>query len=170
LVLWNNKIYFVAQLKIANHQLYATEGKVGDATLITPEGSSFIPGALTVNSYTPSVPVVSGDKLYFAAKYDYSTGNELYTITSTGTGVNTETENLSPIAIYPNPATTSFSLSGISENYKISVFNNLGQIYLKKNNFTSGQSIDVSTWAPGLYFIHIQNSTQFKTLPMIVTE
>lgn len=60
------------------------------------------------------------------------------------------------ISVFPNPASTILHISDVKPSgNNIVVTNGIGQIMLHQESLSEATSIEVSTWAPGLYKIHI---------------
>lgn len=56
------------------------------------------------------------------------------------------------LTVYPNPVTNSLNISGVN-TAQVEIINNIGQV--SKLQIDSDQSIDVSSLAPGYYFIQV---------------
>ncbi len=70
-------------------------------------------------------------------------------------------KNNTAFSLYPNPATTGFTINLNSANDKkitgISITDmNDKNVYSKKTNIISGQSINCSSFTPGIYFVTMQ--------------
>lgn len=76
-------------------------------------------------------------------------------VTRDFTGV--ENNNLSDISIYPNPVSDIIYIDN-AEGSKIEIYNTLGKLVLKIDCATSNQSVDLSKYAEGNYFIRINES------------
>ena len=57
------------------------------------------------------------------------------------------------IQIFPNPASHTFSIQGVSNSYGIKVYNTAGQLILQQDR--PNAEVGVQDWLPGLYFVHI---------------
>ena len=74
------------------------------------------------------------------------------------TTLGVEDEKLAKVLVSPNPFETQVNISGLSldqADYKIDVFNQLGQKVIEKNEFT--EQLDLQFLSKGLYFLTIEN-------------
>jgi hypothetical protein len=77
-------------------------------------------------------------------------------------------ESNTAFSIFPNPASSSLTIKSGTTNATVTVLNTLG-VVVNEFNHNGGQvTIDVSSLSKGLYFIHLQSSTGFKTRSMVV--
>lgn len=67
-----------------------------------------------------------------------------------------QSDNFNNISVYPNPAKNSITITGV-ENYEITILNVQGQILKTVLHSKSIESIDVSEFADGLYFLILEN-------------
>ena len=67
------------------------------------------------------------------------------------------------ITLFPNPAHNYFTISGITENYTITIRDELGAVYATYLTNTD-VVIDTTTLPTGLYFISIQNNSNANVL------
>jgi hypothetical protein len=73
--------------------------------------------------------------------------------------------------ISPNPASTSFTISGIDNIIEIKVMNSLGlEVGSSREpvGANTSQAIDISTLASGVYFAHCRTATGVVTKPFVV--
>ncbi len=101
----------------------------------------------------------AGETVYIAFRHFNSRDNFhllIDDITILSTSETTEiTENIaSTIAIYPNPANNIVTISN-AENQSVVVLNTLGQIVSTIENATENQTIDVTNFATGTYFVKV---------------
>ncbi|MGJ8592305.1 MAG: T9SS type A sorting domain-containing protein [Aquaticitalea sp.] len=68
-----------------------------------------------------------------------------------------EDNNSDTISIFPNPTTDELYFKGITNSMTISVFDALGKIMVNKT-LEMNQSLDVSSFAAGIYIIKFENS------------
>ena len=106
-------------------------------------------------SYTPTA-----EGSYYVAVYDsavcnyYSSApyNFLFTALSNSIQKN-ET-----IGIYPNPAGNQITIYNLqSTKYSLTIQNTLGEIVFTKNNFAASETIDVSNYESGVYFVKVND-------------
>lgn len=72
-----------------------------------------------------------------------------------------ETENIS---IFPNPVSNTFTISGINDFQRLSIYSIDGRL-VKHEMVSSGQSIDISELPQGLYYANI-NKQNFKLIKL----
>lgn len=61
------------------------------------------------------------------------------------------------IALYPNPATHQIDISGLKGNETVKMFDSAGRILKTQQVMNTTQSIDLTNFATGLYFINVIN-------------
>jgi hypothetical protein len=131
--------------------------------------------------------MVVSDQLWLSVSPESGSGNSTITLTATanptnsiksatimvsGLGVSAKTIlvtqdagiitgineiNKSEISIYPNPASTTLFVKGLTQDSTISIFNSNGKLLLSKQN-TSNQ-IDISNLEDGIYIIKFVDKT-----------
>lgn len=70
---------------------------------------------------------------------------------------------LEQVALSPNPAKSDIrlSVSGTCNNFKGSVYDELGKLIIKEVNMTNGEAnVNISQLAEGTYFLHLTDDTQ----------
>ncbi|MFN5182301.1 MAG: T9SS type A sorting domain-containing protein [Bacteroidota bacterium] len=66
------------------------------------------------------------------------------------------------IRVYPNPATSYFTLeTQTSEELKLSIFNSLGQEVLRNKKYKSGNLIQLTGISEGVYWFELRNENSF---------
>ena len=76
--------------------------------------------------------------------------------------------NLSNVVLYPNPVKNNFTVKGLdTSTYQLQIVSIQGQVIKEVNNFQNEQTIAIDELANGIYFVKIQNGTQFKTIKII---
>jgi len=73
--------------------------------------------------------------------------------------------------ISPNPASTSFTISGIDYLYEVKVMNSLGMEIVRERDLISAsplQVIDISNLASGVYFVQCRTVIGVVTKPFVV--
>jgi hypothetical protein len=66
------------------------------------------------------------------------------------------------IRVYPNPANNQITIYNIpSTKLTLTIQNTLGEIVFTKNDFSASETIDVSGFASGVYFVRV-NQTSIK--------
>jgi hypothetical protein len=85
------------------------------------------------------------------------------------TSVNEQPAASDGIELYPNPTSTSFTLSGVEGVASVRLVNSIG-IEVKQFSILNSQfSIDMSGLANGLYFVNIRTATGATVKPIIVS-
>jgi len=69
--------------------------------------------------------------------------------------------------MYPNPSSGIVVIESGTKNCNIKVFNQLGQILYHVKSESGNESIDMSNWDNGIYFVEIQNSDNRKIQKLI---
>ncbi len=72
-------------------------------------------------------------------------------------------------SIYPNPASTSITISSDEQIQKLVISNSLGKTLLQVDKPSNNSKVDISAFAPGIIFVKIVTSTQQSTQKVIVT-
>lgn len=81
-----------------------------------------------------------------------------------------ESYDLSNVILYPNPVKNNFTINGLdSSAYHLQIVSIQGQVIKEVKNFQNEQTIAIDELANGIYFVRIQNGTQFKTIKIIKT-
>jgi hypothetical protein len=81
-------------------------------------------------------------------------------------------ENLNSdlIAVYPNPSTGIFQISGIEDNnssYDVSVCNLLGANIYNFSNINKNQAINIADAAPGIYLVKVKSNNAISTFKVL---
>ncbi len=142
-IAFNNKLYFFVHSGSTNYALYRTDG--------TKAGTEVVLQDLVAN--TNQFVTAVGNSLYFNGA---STGNwsndELWRLTDFPTGV-TEIKKVITTTIYPNPATTTFSIK--TENLDtttVKLYSITGQLMLQTKETNN---INIARLPAGIYTVHI---------------
>ena len=100
----------------------------------------------------PRGVVFSGDILYIAE----ASAGKISKLNLVTVSINQIVENNSPMTIFPNPATNTIQVSGLTriENYKI--YNVLGKQILE-GNITNAGNINIISLTKGVYFFKLDN-------------
>lgn len=72
------------------------------------------------------------------------------------------------ISLYPNPSGGVFTISGLTQNVKLRVFNSTGQIILSREINTGNIQLDLTNETRGIYFIELdlEGGTLYKKLTL----
>ena len=69
--------------------------------------------------------------------------------------------------MYPNPSTNSTLFFSVQQDAKISVYNILGKLVLKKAISQTKNSIDISSLTSGVYLVKVHLGNQFITKKLL---
>jgi hypothetical protein len=129
----------------------------------------------TVNSPLPNnnVQLVfadSKDNIWFSTNRESGVFNENgLSIPLAPSAVEEQPAPYEGIHLYPNPTSTSFTLSGVEGVSSVRLVNSIG-IEVKQLSIVNSQlSIDVSDLANGLYFVNIRTATGATVKPIMVS-
>ena len=139
----NGYLYFAANDGTNGSEVWRTDGTVPGTTML----NQICPGSC---SSAPEKFYQNGNTLYFMA-YEPSTGRELYKL-DLPTGISTVTND--DTRIYPNPVTDVLTVTNLDYNADLLITNLLGEVIIKTKADTDIKTIDVSRFAPGMYFIN----------------
>ena len=78
-----------------------------------------------------------------------------------------EGNSLETVTLYPNPTSDVLTISNL-ENATIEIYNLLGQVMTIKTNSSNQETIDVSGYRSGTYFIKISNQELTTTKKFVV--
>lgn len=69
------------------------------------------------------------------------------------------------IDLYPNPVASFVTISGnLMVNATVKIFNNIGQLMLRKENQNTTLTIDVASFKTGIYFVEVNQNRYSRTL------
>lgn len=103
--------------------------------------------------------------------FDAETPMQITRLRPRASSVGEESVISQDITISPNPASTTFTISGIDNISEIKVMNSLGMevaIRSESVNTNSSQIIDISTLASGVYFAQCRTAKGVVTKPFVV--
>lgn len=163
-----SQLYFSATNPFNNNAnaLYTTDG--------TSSGTTIIAGTVTNPNGSRQVgdKVVYKGELFFAGKYEVSTGIELYKYNAGCFS------NLNPVStqhlfsVFPNPATEYIALKSDEVlSYKVSLLNLQGQV-LKTAYLVEGTDllIGLTSLETGCYLLKLENEDWVKTMRFVKTD
>ncbi len=162
----NPQIDSIEMLKLSFTKFDLAENDV----LKVYQGSNSNPSLVLVGEYTkdnePStIRNWNGNKFYLVFETDgegQADGWEAYYTTFTS-GV--ETNTLTGISLYPNPANETININGIS-NSNVAIYDIYGKL-IKEYSDMNSSTIDISDMSDGVYFMNISNKDGIKTLKFI---
>ncbi len=143
----------------------------------------------TWTTYTPSnSPISAGDMAYVQNEQPMLMQDKnkniwmlihetFYVFNPTGlvdiplapSGVDEQPAPSDGITLYPNPTSTTFTISGISSVLGYNIVNTMGMEVLPPQEFVSGkQEVDVSGLVAGVYFVQMRTASGMMTKPIVV--
>lgn len=87
--------------------------------------------------------------------------NWVNTVADTALSVNTFENNTTGLNLYPNPATTTIKLNGLTTNKKYAIYNTLGAI-VKSGTVANNTEVEIASLAKGMYFIKLDDTRTLK--------
>ena len=109
-------------------------------------------------AYVNSIVKGTNDTYYVMGNFLYYNGkkvNPIIRIHGLTAGINeVEKEN---VKVYPNPATNSITFTGIYKDFKLTIFNAIGQIVLQKKLITSNTTLNIESFQRGMYYFQLIN-------------
>lgn len=77
----------------------------------------------------------------------------------------------SAIKVYPNPASTQLNIDNLqNENFQSYSFYDTAGKSIEQGALEQQTRIDISTWGPGIYFLHLTNTEQILQIRKVVIE
>jgi hypothetical protein len=111
-------------------------------------------------------------RIVFTAFDGQSTGNAYFNIEKLGTvGLSEAISDKETVVLYPNPTSDNFTIkftTNSDEVYNVNLFNNQGELVLKKTKINNTVNIDVQDLPKGIYFYQIISKSIQKTGKLIV--
>ncbi len=133
----------------------------------TMDAQTFTEGeaqALAMNSFTRADYTFEGWATTAAGTAEYADGAD-YTATADATLYavwdvvsSIEDDMYNSISVYPNPANSIITVAN-AENANIVVMNIIGEVVTVINSASSNQTIDISNYAAGTYFVKVDSKT-----------
>lgn len=159
----NLRTWSLAYLDSAGTSTWGNGQTLGSDTLAIIERIGGLPRRFGVYGYDCYGPI---DPAFFRLRH-YSDG-QIATGMDLGCDIvlrSAEYSNASHTTLLPNPGTDHFQLSGLgSSSAQVDVHDALGRICFSTGNYRSGERIGTETWAPGIYYVTVINTTQSRTL------
>lgn len=81
----------------------------------------------------------------------------------TNVAIASTSTNKKNLLIYPDPSSGKFTISGVSGDSEIKVYDSFGQLVVSKNHFDKVAEIDISNQAQGVYFVYVISKTSVET-------
>lgn len=79
-----------------------------------------------------------------------------------GCVLSTTKNNVESVLLYPNPATNQLTISAISKDDEITIYDLTGKLLLLKKTQSSTETIDITAFHRGIYLITLRNESQIK--------
>ena len=73
-----------------------------------------------------------------------------------GCNVSVDEIDQGDFSIYPNPASSYFTIEGLNEPYEISIYNSLGQLLYQKETVGVSADVDIRDFGNGMLFVRIE--------------
>lgn len=113
----------------------------------------FLHGKL--NAIVPTQPDIEQINVWSSVDLSASTTNGI------------ETDEVSTLSIFPNPATDNLSIESINAT-SIHILNAVGQVVYSNSNPISIETVDVSTFETGIYIVEVKNNETITTKKLII--
>ncbi|NVN94562.1 MAG: T9SS type A sorting domain-containing protein [Bacteroidetes bacterium] len=113
---------------------------------------------LGIPPYVNSIVKGSNDNYYVMGSFTHYNGvkvNPIIRIHGLSVGIN-EVEK-EKVKVYPNPAINSITFTGIYKDFKLTIFNAIGQIVLQKKLITSNTTLNIESFQRGMYYFQLIN-------------
>ena len=154
--------------------LIANYGKTNDISNNTwvPNDTDFVSIQIELDSILTDtsvrIGIVSDYKNYVASGKWYI--NNLSICGESSLRINEYVKNNNGIVVYPNPAheTVNVILDEGPNQYKLSIFNSVGQLVFESSVFENNYTIDISDYAKGIYSLHCVRSSKILTSKFII--
>jgi ELWxxDGT repeat protein len=142
----NGIVYFSASDATNTEGLWKSDG--------TSSGTIYLGGDVTYAKYLTNV---SG-KLFFSG-YDGTHGQELWTL-NTSTGISQIGNLNTSIFIFPNPASSSFTIRSSSQlpNAQVEIYNLLGEKMYSTGLTNKQQTVKIETLVNGIYIVKVKDA------------
>ena len=147
LFVFNNQLLFTADNGSNGHELWTSDGTTNGTTMI--EDLNPGPGIGIDNLAF----MVVNNKLLFPAS-NGTTGFELYEYNSTSTSVTGSVKPAS-IHLYPNPASSSLTLSADRRDMRLAIYNTQGIMVKDCSSIQDKDLINIEDLDKGLYLVHV---------------
>ncbi|NVN96198.1 MAG: T9SS type A sorting domain-containing protein [Bacteroidetes bacterium] len=108
--------------------------------------------------YINSIVKGNNDNYYVMGYFTHYNGvhvNPIIRIHGLSVGINEA--NKENVKVYPNPATNSITFTGIYKDFKLTIFNAIGQIVLQKKLITSNTTLNIESFQRGMYYFQLIN-------------
>ncbi len=136
----------------------------GEGTMAAQTFTEGVADALTMNDFTRTdytfegwATTATGSVMYAdGANYTATADATLYAVWDLASSI--EDDMYNSVNIYPNPANSMITIAN-AENANIVIMNIIGEVVTVINSASSNQTIDVSNYAAGTYFVKVNSKT-----------
>ncbi|GGW56481.1 hypothetical protein GCM10008085_04890 [Winogradskyella epiphytica] len=162
---YNNDLYFIGYTTDdnsinLNSQLWTSDGTESGTTPIFPEDATYTSNSVE-RMYNKIVEF--NGSIYFRAKYN-GYGFELWKYTSNNLGI--EDASKRKVTAYPNPVNDILYFNTTTETIqKVDLFTVTGQ---RLKTWEDQSDIDISEFAPGIYFVKITTNTHHTEIKQVI--
>lgn len=105
------------------------------------------------------------DSLSLLALVDKDVLLNIKLVSDVGNSLNPEL-NLSPIRIFPNPASELVSIPLSEQKGVVNIFNQRGSLVYNKKTKNEFIEIDISSWEPGIYYVDFHGEKERTVIPL----
>ncbi|MCX6257630.1 MAG: T9SS type A sorting domain-containing protein [Bacteroidia bacterium] len=156
--------YFIAKYDNSGNPVWAVAPKGGGLTQIGGIKSDLSGSIYITGGYSGSFIIVGNDTLHnISAEF---TDNFLAKLSSTVNSIKLpETDN--SVIVFPNPSTGKVNITNLPVSGQLQVINSTGQT-LKKVDFKSQSSLNITLSESGIYFIRIISGNEVVTKKVVV--
>ena len=71
-------------------------------------------------------------------------------------------------SIYPNPASSEFTINSSNQIQSINVYNLVGELVYSQNSLSNSHVVNVNNWNLGVYFVEVNLVNRYSTAHKIV--
>ncbi len=148
----HNNAYFTVE-RTDNGQDFKTVGTV--------KGAGTTPQKITYN-YTDDDPL-PGLSYYRLKQTDFDGTERYYGLRQALCDPEKE------IRIYPNPAQNAVTIEALKHGSEVTIINNLGKVIYTQKDVTGTQTIDLSGFPNGIYFIRISRASSILSSKLVIS-
>jgi ELWxxDGT repeat protein len=153
IVAYGGKLYFIASSSATttDYQVFQSDGTNGGTHNISPSSATHS-NPLNPLSLDFTGLKLCNNQLFFAAYYN-SDDIQLWSINDLALGIEERAGSRS-FEIYPNPTSNQLVIEGLPNKTPLVITNIVGETMLKTEVSEQIQKVDISVFAPGLYFLN----------------
>jgi len=125
-------------------------------------GNAIIPGA-TLQNFTPAV---TGNYGVMVTVAGCTVTSSCMFVTINNTSINNE--HWQGVKIYPNPATTLFTIDGLNVGAEIKILDLTGKLILNKTTNSNSLTVFTGEFVPGVYIVQVLNNENLVQKKLII--